>query len=148
MRRSVLRVFAAAGAFTERIEAQGFAPLSWVDPSGASLGSGQLVVDRASGTATLVLPRAAFGTVAHEWVFTVTLTGQDGFSSDQARAFNATPGAFSFGVCAPDATSPICSVAPGTVPKVIDTIPPSGVSQSTELDPTRGPAVLQGLTVP
>jgi hypothetical protein len=35
-----------------------------------------------------------------------------------------------------------------TVPKVIDRIPPSGVSQAVELDPTRGPVVLQGLTVP
>jgi glucoamylase len=139
---------APADAWSERIEAQGFAPLSWVDPSGASPGSGQLVVDQASGTATLVLPRAAFGTVAHGWVFTVALTGQDGFSPDQARAFTATPGAFSFGVCAPGATSPICSVPPGSVPKVIDTIPPSGVSQGVELDPTRGPVVLHGLMVP
>jgi hypothetical protein len=31
---------------------------------------------------------------------------------------------------------------------VIDTIPPSGVSQATELDPTLGPVILQGVTVP
>ena len=30
----------------------------------------------------------------------------------------------------------------------MDTIPPSGVSQAVELDPTKGPVVLQGLTVP
>ncbi len=81
-------------------------------------------------------------------MFTVTLTGQDGFSPDQARAFTATPGAFTFGVCAPGATAPICSVDPSTVPKVMDTIPPPGVSQATELDPTLGPVVLQGLSVP
>jgi glucoamylase len=30
----------------------------------------------------------------------------------------------------------------------MDTITPAGVSQATELDPTRGPVVLQGVTVP
>ena len=139
---------APADGWSQRVEAQGFAPVAWVDPSGASLGSGQLVADQPSGTATLVLPRAAFGTVGTGWVFTVALTGQDGFSSDQARAFTATPGPFSFGVCAASGTSPICSVDPAKVPKVMDTIPPSGVSQAVELDPTKGPVVLQGLTVP
>ena len=37
---------------------------------------------------------------------------------------------------------------PGTVPKVMDTFTPAGVDQATELDPTRGPVVLQGVTVP
>jgi glucoamylase len=141
---------APSDAWSERIEAQApaFAPVVWVDSSGASLGSGQLVVDQPSGTATLVLPRAAFGMVAPGWVFTVALTGQDGFSPDQARAFTATAGGFSFGVCGAGGMSPICSVDPNTVPKVIDTIPPSGVAQDTELDPTLGPVALQGLTVP
>ena len=76
------------------------------------------------------------------------LTGQDGFSSDQARAFTATPGAYSFGVCAPDGTSPICKVDPTTVPKAMDVITPSGVMQATELDPTLGPVVIQPVTVP
>jgi glucoamylase len=78
----------------------------------------------------------------------VTLTGQDGFSSDQARGFTPTPGAFTFGVCAPGGTSPICGVDSGTVPKVMDTIPPAGIAQSAELDPTAGPVVVHGLTVP
>jgi glucoamylase len=112
------------------------------------LGSGQLVVDQPSKTATLVLPRLAFGDVGSGWVFTVVLTGQDGFSSDQARGFSATPQDFSFGVCAPGGTSPICAVAPNSVPKVMDTIPPAGVSQDTELDPTGGPVVIQGVAVP
>ena len=34
------------------------------------------------------------------WGFTVVLTGQDGFSSDQARGFQPTPQDFQFGVCA------------------------------------------------
>ena len=139
---------AAPDAWSERVEAQGFAPVVWDDASGTSLGAAQFVVDQPSKTATIVLPRMAFGDVASGWVFTATLTGQDGFSSDQARAFTATPQGFSFGVCAPGGTSPICSVGPTTVPKVIDTIPPPGVSQDAELDPTGPPVVIQGVTVP
>ena len=136
---------APADAWSERLEAQGFAPPVWVNASGTSLGSAQFIVDQPSKTATLVVPTSAFGTVGPGWVFTVALTGQDGFSPDQARAFAATPKAFAFGVCAPGGTSPICSVDPNTVPKVMDTITPSGVSQATELDPTKGPVVLQGV---
>ena len=138
---------ASSGAWSERIEVQGFADPVWVNPGGSSLGTLQMVVDDSRGTVTLILPKSAFGTVGSGWVFTVALTGQDGFSGDQARGFDATPQPFLFGVCAPGGTSPICSVAPGNVPKVIDTIPPSGVSQSTELDPTKGPVVLQGVAV-
>jgi len=139
---------APADAWSEYVEAQGFASPSLVYASGAASVSGQLVVNEAAGTATVVLPSAAFGAVGSGWVFTVTLTGQDGFQADQARAFTATPGAYTFGVCAVGGTSPICSVDPSTVPKVVDTIPPAGVTQSTELNPTLGPVVLQGLTVP
>jgi glucoamylase len=139
---------APADAWSEYVEAQGFASPSLVYASGAGSVSGQLVVNEAAGTATVVLPSTAFGAVGSGWVFTVTLTGQDGFQPDQARVFTATPGAYTFGVCAEGGTSPICSVDPSTVPKVVDTIPPAEVSQSTELNPTLGPVVLQGLTVP
>jgi glucoamylase len=139
---------APADAWSERIEAQGFAGLVWNDAAGTPVGSAQFVADQPSQTATLILPVAQFGTVASGWVFTVALTGQDGFSPDQARAFASTPGSFTFGVCAPGGTSPICAVDPNTVPKVMDTITPPGVSQGTELDPTLGPVVLQGVTVP
>ena len=135
-------------AWSQRIEAQGFAPVQWVDASGSSRGSAQLIADQTSKTATVVLPRATFGTPGSHWTFTVALTGQDGFSPDQARAFTPTPGAFSFGVCRVGVSSPICSVAPASVPKVIDTITPLGVAQSTELDPTLGPVALQGMTIP
>ncbi len=76
------------------------------------------------------------------------LTGQDGFSSDQARGFAPTPQPFPFGVCAAGDPSPICSVDPATVPKAIDVITPDGVSQATELDPTLGPPVVHGVPVP
>ncbi|MFZ0043466.1 MAG: glucodextranase DOMON-like domain-containing protein [Solirubrobacteraceae bacterium] len=139
---------APADAWSERLEAQGFAPVTWVDPSGDSLGTAQLIIDQPDRTATLVMPTSAFGSVSSNWVFTVTLTGQDGFSSDQARAFTATPGAYSFGVCRTGVSGPICSVDPGTVPKVMDTITPPGVAQETELNPTLGPVVLHGVPVP
>jgi glucoamylase len=139
---------AGADAWSERIEAEGFASPVWQDASGASLGNPQLIVDPPSGTATLVLPRSVFGTVGSGWVFTVALTGQDGFSADRARAFAATAQPFTFGVCRMGVSSPICSVDPSTVPKVMDTIAPAGVSQATELDPTQGPVALQGVTVP
>ena len=135
-------------AWSERLEAQGFAPTIWVNAAGTSLGSVQQVVDDASGTITLIVPQSVFGTVGSGWVFTVTLAGQNGVNSYQARDFTATPGAYTFGVCAAGGTNPICSVNPSSVPYVIDTITPPSVSQDTELDPTLGPVVLTGVTVP
>ena len=139
---------ASAGAWSERVEAQGFASPVWVDASGNQVGTAAMLVDDASKTVTIALPEAQFGTPGSGWAFTVVLTGQDGFSADQARAFTATPGSYSFGVCAPGGTSPICSVGPSTVPKAVDVLTPSGVSQATELDPTGGPVVIQPVTVP
>ncbi|MGA2014562.1 MAG: glucodextranase DOMON-like domain-containing protein, partial [Solirubrobacteraceae bacterium] len=135
-------------AWSELVEAQGFAPVVWNDASGNPLGSPIFVIDQANETATIELPISAFGTVGPGWAFTVTLTGQDGFQADLARMFTATPGGYTFGVCATGGTSPICSVDPTTVPQVVDTITPAGVSQATELDPTLGPVVLQGVVVP
>ena len=139
---------APADAWTERIEAQGFAPVAWVNAAGTSVGSAQLITDLPSHTATLVLPRAAFGDPVSGWVFTVALTGQDGFSPDQARAFASTPQGFAFGVCASGNPNPICAVSPNTVPKVMDTITPDGVSQGDELNPLNPPVELQGVAVP
>jgi glucoamylase len=139
---------ASGDAWSERVEAQGFAPVQWVNAANASLGSAQLIADPPSGTATIVLPRTAFGTVGSGWVFTLALTGQDGTNSTQLRAFTQPGQDFTFGVCAPGGTSPICKVDPNTVPKVMDTIPPAGVDQATELNPLNGPVELQGVTVP
>jgi glucoamylase len=138
---------ASADAWSERVEAQGFAPVQWVNAANASLGSAQLIADPPSDTATIVLPRSAFGSVGSGWIFTITLTGQDGTNSTQLRAFAATPQDFAFGVCATSETSPICQVDPNTVPKVMDTITPAGVSQAAELNPLNAPVVLQGVTV-
>jgi glucoamylase len=105
----------------------------------------QQVVDDPSGTITLIVPQSVFGTVGPGWIFTLALTGQNGFNSYQARDFTATPGGYTFGVCAPGGTSPICSVDPNSVPKVMDTITPAEVSQSTELDPTIASVKLHGV---
>jgi len=79
----------------------------------------------------------------------LVLTGQDGFSQDQARGFAPTPESFLFGVCAaPNPADARCQVDPNTEPKAIDVITPPGVDQATELDVTRGPVVLTGQTVP
>jgi glucoamylase len=136
---------APADAWTERLEAQGFGPVVWDDASGNSLGSAQFVVDDPSGTATLILPESTFGTVGPGWVFTVALTGQ-GSGSPPVRNFTQPAGQFSFGVCQSGISSPICSLNPNSVPTVMDTIPPSGVSQDTELNPIPGPVELQGVT--
>jgi glucoamylase len=139
---------APASAWSQMVEVQGFASPVWQDASGNSPGTAFVAASQTSKTITIGLPQAAFGTPASGWAFAVVLTGQDGFSPDQARGFAATPQPFQFGVCAPGGTSPICSLDPGTMPKAIDVITPAGVSQATELDPTTGPVVIQGVPVP
>jgi glucoamylase len=140
---------AAADAWTRLIEVQGFGQ-RFIDASGSTVGSVTNIKGNAiSRYITFSVDKSALGgTPGSGWTFTVTLTGQDGYSPDQARAFTATPMAYSFGVCATASADPHCTFDPGAVPKVIDTITPGGVSQSTELDYTLGPVVLQGVTMP
>jgi carbohydrate-binding DOMON domain-containing protein len=89
------------------------------------------------------------GTPASGWTFTVVLTGQDGFSPDQARGFQSTPEPFQFGVCATASADAHCIVDPATVPKAVDVLTPSGVTQSDELDYTKHPSVvISGVTIP
>jgi len=79
----------------------------------------------------------------------VVLTGQDGFSPDQARGFSSTPGAFSFGVCAAPSSDPHCTVDPNTVPKAMDVLTPAGVLQSNELDYTlHSPVLITDVVIP
>ena len=138
----------SSGAWSQRLEVQGFAAPVWVNAGGNTVGTPFVLPVQSDRTITIALPEAQFGTPGSGWGFSVVLTGQDGFSSDQARAFTATPGAFTFGVCASGGTAPICSVNPSTVPKAMDVITPPGVSQATELDPTLGAVVIQPVTVP
>ncbi|HEY1487915.1 MAG TPA: glucodextranase DOMON-like domain-containing protein [Micromonosporaceae bacterium] len=140
---------APADAWSQRLEVQGFASPVWQDAAGNAQGTVNAVVSSTvTNTITVALPEAQFGTPTSGWSFAVVLTGQDGFSPDQARAFAATPQDFAFGVCATGNSSPICSVDPVTVPKAMDVIAPAGVNQSSELDPTAGPVVIQAVPVP
>ena len=84
------------------------------------------------------------------------LTGQDGFSSDQARGFTPQAQEFQFGVCtaaAVAAGNPICAVGPGSVPKALDVFTPAGVDQVNELnpighDPATNPVTIAGVKIP
>jgi glucan 1,4-alpha-glucosidase len=139
---------ASGSAWSRLLEVQGFGQ-AYKDASGNSVGTITISANAISRYITFSVPTASLGgTPGSSWGFTVTLAGQDGFSSDQARAFTATPGAFSFGVCATASSDAHCTFDPNSVPKVMDTITPSGVSQSTELDYTPGPVVLQDVTIP
>jgi glucoamylase len=136
------------GAWSQRVEVQGFADPVWKDASGNPVGAPFVLASGSDRTITIALPEAQFGTPASGWGFSVVLTGQDGFSADQARSFASTPQQFQFGVCAPNGPQAICSVSPATVPKAMDVITPSDISQATELDPTLGPVVISPVTVP
>ena len=139
---------AAAFAWSRLVEVQGFGQ-RFVDAGGTTLGTVAIRANAISRFITFAVDKAALGgTPASGWAFTVVLTGQDGFSPDQARSFAPTPQPFQFGVCAATSADPHCAADPATVPKVLDTIPPGGVLQSNELDYTLGPVVLQGVTMP
>ena len=140
---------ASGAAWSRLIEVQGFGQ-RYIDAHNNTVGTVAISANAISRNITFSVPTASLGgTPASGWGFTVTLTGQDGFSPDQARGFTATPGAFSFGVCATASTDPHCTVDPNTVPKVMDTITPSGVSQSNELDYTlHKPVTLQDVVIP
>ena len=139
---------ASSAAWSRELEVQGFGQ-TYVDAHGTSQGTITISANAISRYITFSVPTASLGgTPASGWGFTVVITGQDGFSPDKARAFTATPGGYSFGVCATASSDPHCTVDPNTVPKAMDVLTPSGVSQSTELDYTHGPVVLQDVTIP
>ena len=138
-----------ADAWTRLLEVQGFGQ-RFVDAAGATAGSITISANQISRYITFTVDKTALGgTPGSGWKFTVVLTGQDGFSPDQARGFQPTPQDFQFGVCATALDTPLCTFPPGSVPKVMDTITPSGVLQSDELNYTlHSPVVLHGVTVP
>jgi glucoamylase len=140
---------AAGSAWNRLIEVQGFGQ-RFIDASGATVGSVSIRAAAVTRFITFTVAKSALGgTPGSGWTFTVVLTGQDGFSSDQARAFTATPGSYSFGVCPTASATPLCTFDPNKVPKAMDVFTPPGVTQSDELDPTRhNPVTIAGLTVP
>ena len=136
-------------AWSRLIQVQGFGQ-RYVDAAGATLGTVAI-------TRQLALPlhhlhasrRRRSATPGPGWGFTVVLTGQDGFSNDQARGFQPTPQDDSSSASArPRAPTRTARSPPAPCRRLIDVITPAGVTQSTELDYTLGPVVLQGVTIP
>ena len=113
---------ASASAWSRLLEVQGFGQ-AYKDASGNSLGAITISANAISRYITFSVPTTSLGgTPGSGWGFTVTLTGQDGYSSNQARAFTATPGGYSFGVCATASSDAHCTVDPNTVPEIMDTL--------------------------
>jgi hypothetical protein len=139
---------AAADAWSRLIQVQGFGQ-RYQDASGNTLGTMAISGNAISRFITFRVSKASLGQPTSGWSFTVVLTGQDGFSSDQARGFQPTPGEFQFGVCATSSGDPHCTFEPDNVPKLIDVITPPGVDQSDEVDYTlHAPVVLRGVVMP
>jgi glucoamylase len=138
---------AAGSAWSSRIQVQGFAAPVFTDAGGSALGDVTVTANQATRSILVAVPEDRLGQPGPGWVFTVALHGQDGFSPDQARGFAPVPQDYQFGVCAPGGTSPVCSLDPATVPKVMDTITPPGVSQAEVLDPLAPPVELHGVPI-
>jgi hypothetical protein len=138
-----------ASAWSRLIEVQGFGQ-RYEDAHGATLSTVSIRANAVSRFITFSVPKATLGQPTSGWRFSVVLTGQDGFSSDQARGFQPTPQDFQFGVCATaNAADPHCTFNPNNVPKAMDVLTPPGVSQSDELDYTKhSPVTLQGVVMP
>ena len=141
---------APGSAWSRLLEVQGFGQ-RFVDSTNTNtVGTITISANQISRYITFSVDKAALGgTPASGWIFTVVLTGQDGFSPDKARAFTATPQDFAFGVCATASSDPHCTVDPTTVPKAMDVLTPPGVTQSDELDYTiHKPVVISGVAIP
>ncbi len=144
------RNYTLATGWNRLIEAQGFGQ-RFVNGVGATVGTASIRGVQQTRFITITVPKDALGgTPSSGWSIAVVLTGQDGFSSDQARGFTKNGEAYQFGVCAVGNTSPICDVDPGTVPKAIDILTPAGVSQADVLDPTEAaqPVVIPAISIP
>jgi hypothetical protein len=130
------------------LEVQGFGQ-RYVDGSGNTLGQITISANAITRAITFSVSKASLGQPGPGWKFAVVLTGQDGFSPDQARGFQPTPQDFQFGVCAtPSPSDAHCTFDPGKVPKAVDIITPPGVAQSTALDYTLGPVVIPSVAIP
>jgi len=141
-------VIASDAAWNQLLEVQGFGQ-RYVDAHGTTLGTITISANAISRFITFSVPTSTLGKPGSGWGFTVVLTGQDGFSPDQARGFAATPQPFLFGVCATGGNDPHCTVDPSTVPKAMDVLTPPGVQQSNELDYTlHSPVSIEDVVIP
>jgi glucoamylase len=127
---------------------QGFGQ-RYIDSHGTTLGTVSIHANQISRYITFSVPASSLGHPGSGWGFTVVLTGQDGFSPDQARGFSSTPGSYTFGVCATVSTDLHCMVDPNTVPKAVDVLVPAGLLQSNELDYTlHHPVTITDVVIP
>ncbi len=137
-----------SSAWNRLIEVQGFGQ-RFVDAAGTTVGSVQIRANEVTRYLTFTVSKAALGgTPGAGWSFVVVLTGQDGFSSDQARGFTQPAQGYQFGLCtdaAVAAANPICAIDPAAAPKAMDVLTPMGVSQAAELDPTSPPVTIAGV---
>ena len=117
---------APADAWSRLIEVSGFGQ-RYIDAGGTTLGIVSVTARTSAKTVLFSVPAATLGHPTDGWDVAVALTGQDGFSSDQARGFAPTPEGFAFGVCAAASADPRCTVDPETVPKIMDALTPLGV---------------------
>ena len=140
---------AFGAAWSRLVEVQGFGQ-RYIDAHGTTLGTVNISANAISRFITFSVPTASLGGApATGWGFTVVLTGQDGFSPDQARSFAPTPQQYQFGVCAAASADLHCTFDPNMVPKAIDVLTPAGMLQSDELDYTlHNPVTLQDVTIP
>jgi glucoamylase len=153
------RNYTVSPGWSQSIEVDGFGTAQWRSALGTSAGSIAAVAgDTSDGQITITVPTASLGAFGSGWSVAVALFGQDGFGTDDARAFTATPQAYTFGVCATASAAEDCQVSPSIEPEVMDTIAVPGVSIASELNilnypgntttQLTTPVVLQGVTVP
>src|SRR5205823_375315 len=145
-----LRRYAIAptSAWSRLVEVQGFGQ-RYENANGTTLGTVSIHANQISRFITFSVPKSSLGQPGPGWGFTVVLTGQDGFSPDQARSFAPTPQPYQFGVCATASPDAHCTFDPNRVPKAMDVLTPALVAQSDELDYTvHNPVTLQDITIP
>jgi Glucodextranase, domain N len=58
---------APPGAWSQRLEVQGFLPPVWQDASGSSVGTARVLASQSDGTIRIALPESAFGTPGPGW---------------------------------------------------------------------------------
>ncbi len=118
---------APADAWSQRIEVQGFAPPVWVDATGASKGNATVV---ASQPARDDHHQPAQGLPRRDARTGLVVRGRPRRPGrvllGPGTGLHDTPGDYSFGVCQPGGTSPICALDPNTVPKAMDVLDPAG----------------------
>ena len=139
---------AAPFAWSRLIQAQGFGQ-RYVDAAGATLGTVGITANAVSRFITITVPKASLGDARprlglHRRAHRPGRLQQRPGARLPADAAGRSSSA-SARRRAPTRTAPF---PPGSVPKAIDVITPSGVAQSTELDYTLGPVVLSGVSIP